>query len=349
MDIPKAGIREKAKALGFSLCGFTAADPPAGYPRYAAWIQAGFHGGMRYLASPDGLAARADPARLLPSLRTIIALATPYPPPLPDVPPPGGNVAAYALGDDYHRVMKDRLIRLGAELDLLAGHAAKFLAWVDTGPVLEREIASRAGLGWIGRNSMLIHPQLGSFLFLGEIFTDLFLEPDPPFAADRCGRCERCLQACPTGCILPDRTIDSRRCISYLTIEHRGSIPVELRGAIGSRLFGCDICQTVCPWNRKAPPATDPRFIARPIFPITNLQEEIAISQEAWQDRFRDSAVHRTGWAGYRRNAIIALGNTAGTEAEQVLKSLQSEPDPVLRETAAWGLDRIRGNIGKNG
>lgn len=343
MEEWKTPVRERARELGFYRCGFTTAEPPQQFPRFEKWVAGGFHAGMRYLSSERALRARADPARLLPSARSIIALAMPYPPP-PDAPetPLGGYVAAYALGDDYHEVMKERLSALCKFLDALAGRPAAHRLFADTGPVLEREIASRAGLGWIGRNSMLIHPELGSFFFLAEIITELSLPPDPPFSADRCGTCDRCREACPTGCILPDRSIDSRRCISYLTIEHRGSIPGELRESIGRSVFGCDICQTVCPWNRKASPAGEDRFLPRPHFPIRDMTGEFALSEAERGGRFRRSALGRAGREGYLRNLLIALGNTRRKEAEPVLRKALSDPDPVLRESADWALGRIR-------
>jgi epoxyqueuosine reductase len=232
---------------------------------------------------------------------------------------------------------------LCAFLDQLAGRRVESRGYVDTGPLLEREIASRAGLGWIGRNSMLIHPALGSFFFLAEILTELDLPADPPFSADRCGTCERCRQACPTGCILPDRTIDSGRCISYLTIEHRGMIPRPLRTQIGRCVFGCDICQTVCPWNRKAAPVTEAAFHPRPHFPIRDMSKEYRLSEEEWNDRFRRSALRRTGREGYLRNLLIALGNTRRPEAVPVLMTARGDQNPLLCESADWSLAQIHG------
>jgi epoxyqueuosine reductase len=342
MDARKTAIRQHARAMGFLLCGFSTALPPRDFPLYEAWIAEGRHAGMAWLATDRARAARSDPSRLLPSARSIIALGTPYPPPQdPAGDPLEGYVAAYALGDDYHDVLKTRLRRLCAYLDTLAGRALRHRAYVDTGPVLEREIASHAGLGWIGRNSMLIHPAIGSFFFLSEVITELELEPDPPFTADRCGSCTRCIDACPAGCILPDRTIDSRRCVSYLTIEHRGSIAPELRGAIGRRIFGCDACQTVCPWNRNAPAAEDPAFLPRTHFPIRRLTAEYRLSESEWEDRFRRSALRRTGRGGYLRNLIVALGNSRRDEAGTVLRAARAGPDPVLGEAAAWSLAQI--------
>jgi epoxyqueuosine reductase len=342
MEEIKESIRRRARELGFPLCGFTTAAPPEHFRVFAGWIAAGNHAGMQYLATDRSLSARADPARLLPPVRSIIALAAPHPPPpAAQNLPLEGFVAAYALGDDYHDVLKARLRLLCEFLGQKAGRRVDSRAYVDTAPVLERETASRAGLGWIGRNSMLIHPAYGSFLFLAEIFTEMALAPDPPFSADRCGTCDLCRRACPAGCILADRTIDSRRCISYLTIEHRGPIPEPLRPSVGRAVFGCDICQTVCPWNRKAPAGPDPRFLPRPHFPIRDMAGECRLSEEEWTARFHRSALRRTGRAGYLRNLLIALGNTRREEAIPTLQAARMDPDPVVRESAEWALNRI--------
>jgi epoxyqueuosine reductase len=344
MDSLKESIRKRAHALGFVRCGFTAADPPARYPAFENWIAAGRHAGMRYLATDRSLSLRADPRRLFPPARSIIALAMAYPPP-PEFEnqPLSACVAAYALGEDYHEVIPDRLRALCREIDTLVGRPLDHYVCVDTAPLLEREIASRAGLGWIGRNSMLIHPALGSFFFLAFILTECELPPDPPFAVDRCGSCVRCLHACPTECILPDRTIDSGRCISYWTIEHRGPIPAAARPRIGRWAFGCDVCQTVCPWNRKSRTDPESRFFSKPNFPIRNAAEETALTEEEWRARFSKSPLRRAGREGYLRNLIIVLGNTRREEVLPYLLSFQSNPNPVLKECADWAIEQIKG------
>jgi len=343
METCKAAIRRRALELGFVLCGFTSAESPEHFPRFREWIAAGLHAGMGYLADDRSHAMRADPTRLLPAARSIIALAIPYPPPpAAEKLPLEGIVAAYALGDDYHEVVRARLRMLCGQIDRLAGRSVESRGYVDTAPLLEREIASRAGLGWVGRNSMLIHPRYGSFLFLAEILTGLDLPADPPFSTDRCGTCNRCRQACPTGCILPDRTIDSGRCISYLTIEHRGSIPETLRGLTGRAVFGCDICQIVCPWNRKAPPASESAFFPRAHFPVRDMGREYLLPEEGWRERFRLSPIRRAGREGYRRNLLIALGNTGREEAVPVLEAAARDADPVLKACAGWALEQIR-------
>ena len=324
--------------MGFPLCGFTSSDPPAEYARYADWLAAGHHADMNYLAAPHGCAGRADPRALLPEARTIILLAAPYPKPLPAGRAGGGRVAAYAVGDDYHDVLPPRLQAICRLMDELAGRRLAHKAYTDTGPVLERELASRAGLGWIGRNSMLIHPAYGSFFFLAEILTEYALPPDPPFGADRCGKCDRCLRACPTGCILPDRTIDAGKCLAWLTIEHRGPIPAELRRPAGDRVFGCDECQTVCPWNAKPQPAVDPHFQARPYFPILDLGHEFSLSEEETAVRLRGSALRRIGKSGYRRNLVLAIANIPGDAKWDPLRIAKSDPDPDIRDIAETAL-----------
>jgi len=345
MEPGKDFLRQRAWELGFTLCGFTTADPPERYPVFADWIAAGRHGGMQYLATERSLSIRALPSRLLPAARSIIALAMPYaPPPEFENRPLEGRVAAYALGEDYHEIIPDRLRSLCRDIDSLAGRALEHRVYADTGPILEREIASRAGLGWIGRNSMLLHPGIGSFFFLAVILTEQVFPADPPFPFDRCGTCDRCVKACPTGCILPDRTIDSRRCISYWTIEHRGPVPVDIRGRMGGWVFGCDVCQIVCPWNRRTRLPVNPAFLPRGHFPIRNLAREVSLSEEEWEARFRHSPLRRIGREAHLRNIILALGNSGCEEAKPVLLAFQSNSSQILRDSAIWALDQIYGD-----
>jgi epoxyqueuosine reductase len=344
MESGKEFLRGRALELGFLQCGFTSPDPPVHFPVFAHWIATGRQAGMDYLAADRSLSIRAQPIRLLPSARSIIALAMSYPPP-PDFQnlPLEARVAAYAQGEDYHDVIRSRLRSLCRDLDLLSGGPLQHRVYVDTAPILEREIASRAGLGWIGRNSMLIHPAAGSYFFLALVLTEAEIAPDPPYRFDRCGTCDRCVQACPTGCILPDRTIDAGRCISYLTIENRASIPVDLRDPVGRWVFGCDICQMVCPWNRKSHPETNSPFRARPHFPIQDAAREIALNEEEWQRRFRESPLRRARREGYLRNLIVVLGNSRGKEALPFLLPFRKDSNPILRDCAIWAIDKIRG------
>ncbi len=256
----KEKVRAQAKQLGFALCGFTSCAPPAHLSVFEDWLDAGRHGSMAYLASERARAARADPRRLMPACRTIIVLGCSYSPPMPLTEDAlGGRVAAYAVGDDYHDVLPAMARSLAEFIRSQADATLQWRAVSDAAPLLERELGQRAGLGWIGKNSMLISPQRGSYFVLAELLISLELPPDTPFESDRCGSCRRCLDACPTACILPDRTLDASRCISFLTIENRGDTPQELRQASGRWAFGCDICQEVCPWNvRFAAPALHP-------------------------------------------------------------------------------------------
>jgi epoxyqueuosine reductase len=260
-----------------------------------------------------------------------------------------GRVAAYAWGEDYHEILADRLRRLVAFIEATTGAAVLNRWYSDTGPVLERDLAQRAGLGWIGKNTCLIHPTQGSYFLLAEILLAIELEPDPPFPHDRCGSCTRCLVACPTGCILPDRTIDARRCISYLTIELKGAIPSELRSQMGDWVFGCDICQQVCPWNlRFASGHGDPAFAQRPGVPCPDLLAELKLSPEQFNLKFKRSSVKRAKRRGYLRNIAIALGNLGDATAIPALaETMASELEPLVRMHAAWALGRLGGEAAR--
>jgi epoxyqueuosine reductase len=342
----KNAIRAHAAELGFALCGFTTGDAPAHHDVFEAWLAARRHGDMDYLAADRARSVRANPLRLMPACRTIIALGFPYSPaPALAAEPLAGRVAAYALGDDYHQVLPARARQLAEAIGALTHEPVQWRVVCDTAPVHEREFGQRAGLGWIGKNGMLISPQHGSYLLLAELLISLDLPPDPPFAADRCGACRRCLEACPTHCIRPDRTLDATRCIAYLTIENRGDIPEALRPAIGLWAFGCDICQEVCPWNAQpALPAVRSALDARPHFPLRDMGVELLADEGTFAERFHRSALRRTRRSGWRRNLIIALGNTRRAEAVRALSRILTEPDPRLRRHAAWALAQVAGS-----
>jgi epoxyqueuosine reductase len=347
-------IKSEARRLGFDLAGFTTPDPPPHGPVYENWLALGRHGRMGYLATERARARRLDPRLILPECRTILALGIRYSAPTP--PPAGegrvraGRVAAYAWGADYHLVLPERLKSLVAFIENEVGHPIPNRWYTDTGPLLERDLAQRAGLGWIGWNTCLINPRLGSYFLLAEILLGLELAPDAPFAADRCGTCRRCIQACPTGCLLPDRTLDARRSISYLTIENKGEIPPELRPLIGEWVFGCDLCQAACPWNRSAAPAGDPAFAPRPGRPRPDLLAELALSPPEFARRFEDSPIRRVQWRGYLRNAAVALGNALAQTSEflensevsarAALQRAAQDDDPLIREHASWALEK---------
>jgi epoxyqueuosine reductase len=307
-------IKEEARALGFDLVGVAPLAPSAYGDFYQRWLARGYAGEMAYLARPDAVAKRRDPRLLLPEARSVVVVALNYyqgpPPPAPDGVVRRGRVARYAWGHDYHDLMWARLDRLAAFVAAQVGRPVPHRRYVDTGPLLERELAARAGLGWIGKNTMLINPRLGSWLFLGELLLALDLDYDPPFAADRCGTCTRCLQACPTGCILPERALDATRCISYLTIELKSAeIPPSVRPRVGHWVFGCDVCQQVCPWNRFALPTAEPAFHPRPGLPAPDLDDLLALDDAAFRRRFRGSPLLRAKRSGLQRNAAVALSN----------------------------------------
>jgi epoxyqueuosine reductase len=314
-----SAVKAEAHRLGFDLVGITTPDPPPHIEVYERWLAQGFHGEMHYLAQDRARQRRADPRQILPECRSIVVLGVRYWAPASTNQPAAagsGRVAAYAWGDDYHEVLPERLHALVAFIERQVGAAVSNRCYTDTGPVLERDLAQRAGLGWIGKNTCLIHPQQGSYFFLAEIFLGIELEPDPPFLTDHCGSCRRCIDACPTDCILPDRTLDARRCISYLTIELKGDLPADLRPQLGNWVFGCDVCQQVCPWNiRFAVPQGDPAFAPRPGIPEPVLADELALSQEEFSTKFRRSPVKRACWSGYRRNLQAVLENPDHTQA----------------------------------
>jgi epoxyqueuosine reductase len=254
-------------------------------------------------------------------------------------------VAAYAWGDDYHDVLPERLRSLVGFIEDRVGQPVPNRCYTDTGPLLERELAQRAGLGWIGKNTCLIHPRQGSYFLLAEILLALDLDIDPPFQTDHCGSCTRCIDACPTGCILPDRTLDASRCISYLTIELKGAIPLELRSRVGEWVFGCDLCQQVCPWNlRFASPHGDPCFAPRPGVPQPDLALEISLSPEAFNLKFKGSPLKRAKRGGYLRNVALALGNAGDPQAAgPLIAALANDARPLVRGHAAWALGQIGG------
>jgi epoxyqueuosine reductase len=297
-------VRQEALALGFDRVAIGAADPPEHGAAFRRWLEAGHAGGMAYLARRA--AERLDPQRVLPGARSVVCVAANY---YQGEPPPDASwrpVARYAWGRDYHDVMTPRLERLGAFLAEAAG--ARVKAYVDTGPVLERDLAARAGLGWVGKNTMLLHPELGSWFLIGILLTSADLAPDAPLP-DRCGLCRACLDACPTAAFVAPYLLDARRCISYLTIEHRGEIPASLHAGMGEWEFGCDACQSVCPWNRKAPVSREGAF--HPRGPYPGAERVAAMDDRELARAFHGTALRRPRAAGMRRNARIALANRA--------------------------------------
>jgi epoxyqueuosine reductase len=338
----KERIKHKANELGFILAGVTTPDPPPHYSTFENWLAQNHHGAMDYLATDRSRLRRADPHEILPECKSVLVLATPYDPPL-SIKGEGlgvkGEIASYAQGKDYHEVLPERMQQLVQFIEAQAGGPIKNRWYTDTGPILERDLAQRAGIGWIGKNTCLIHPRHGSYFLLSEIFLDLELIPDAPFVTDHCGTCRRCIEACPTDCILPDRTLDARRCISYLTIELKDDIPIELRDKIGDWVFGCDICQMVCPWNRFAQEG-DPAFADEtPRLPLT---DEMALTSQEFHQRFKGSPVKRAKRRGYLRNVAVALGNIGDMYALPVLQKALHDDEPMVREHAQWAIEQIQ-------
>mgnify|MGYP005856741663 FL=1 len=350
MSISAEDVLGQAAALGFSEAGVVPAAPSPRLAAYLRWIAAGRHGEMRYLARPDRQARRADLNVILPGVRSLIVVALNYAPhPLPPeflTDPRRGRISNYAWGADYHAVMIPRLQALADWLREQAGGEVACRASVDTGAILEREHAQGAGLGFIGKNTMLIHPRRGSYLFLGEVLTTLaFDEYDAPGRATMCGTCARCQIACPTGAFPQPYVLDARRCISYLTIELKGSIPLELRPLLGNWVYGCDVCQEVCPFTRKfSTPTTERAF-----WPITVeraaplLADLLALDEGEFTRRFGDSAIARIGRARLVRNACVAAGNSGLPEFAPQLEVLaRHDESDLVREHAAWALARLR-------
>jgi epoxyqueuosine reductase len=348
---PSAIVRAltaEAEALGFAALAIAPATTlAADQAAYRQQLAAGHFRGMPWLNEERALAF--EPERLLPGARSVLVLAMSYhtaePPPVA-THGPTGQIARYARGRDYHAVIRPRLRRLVRRLEELVGHPVRARLFVDSGPLAERAFARLAGLGWIGRNTLLLHRRLGSWTVLGAILTDLELPTGQPLRTN-CGSCDRCLRACPTDAFVAPYVLDASRCIAYLTIEHRGPIPPELRAGLGDWVFGCDRCQEVCPVNRKALSAALPDFAPRPgLGSQTELLPLLELDQAAFAERFRGSAVRRAGRDGFVRNVVIALGNRRDpTAVPALVRLLQQDPSPVVRGHAAWALGQIGGAV----
>ncbi len=343
-DIPKdlkERIKIKSRQLGFTLAGVTLPDPPPHYSTFENWLAQGHHGTMEYLASDRSRARRANPREILPECKSIFVLATPYSPALPKGEQLGlgenPRIASYARGSDYHDILPARMQELVQFIEKQVGDPIKNRYYTDTGPILERELAQRAGIGWTGKNTCLIHPKQGSYFFISEILLDLELEPDLPFTTDHCGTCTRCIQACPTQCILPNRTLDATKCISYLTIELKDDIPIELLEKAGVWVFGCDNCQMVCPWNRFASQG-DPAFMDSTPPPTS---EDLSLTPQAFNQHFKLSPVKRAKRRGYLRNIAVAMGNTGDIHHLPVLQNALNDKEPMIREHAGWAIEQI--------
>jgi epoxyqueuosine reductase len=337
-------IADRAKALaietGFDLAGVASSAAPRELSFFADWVARGYAGEMAYLTTQAG--KRSDLRAAFPWARSVLCVALQYDTPPPystDAPGDRGWIARYAWGDDYHDVMKAMLDRLVGRLVAEAGPFTS-RTYVDTGPIVERAYAAAAGIGAWGKNTCLLHPEHGSWFFLGEVVTDLALEPDAP-RTDMCGSCTACLEACPTGALPAAYTLDATRCISYLTIELKGAIPEDRREGVGRHVFGCDICQDVCPWNRRRRERGQTAFEPRPGLEAPDLEDLAALDAEAFRQRFRGSPLKRAKRRGFLRNVAVALGNSGDPGKRPLLQRLAADEDPLVREHAIWALERL--------
>ena len=334
-----AQIKRLARECGFELAGIATAEPlHDDSRRYIDWVDRGMAGAMGYLTDRRAH-VRTDPKLLLATARSIICVGKLYNGPQPrstELEEAGrGWISRYAWGEDYHDVLRGGLQELAAKL----GPDHDYKICVDTAPLLERSYARQAGLGWIGKNTCLINQEIGSWIFLGEILTSLAVEPDSP-PPDRCGTCTRCIDACPTQAIASGGyEIDARRCIPYFTIELHGAAPGEMRAHIGQHVFGCDICQDVCPWNSRAPLAQEPAFEARHFAPP--LDELAALTEDEFRSRFRGSPIERAKYAGFLRNVAIAMGNSGLEKFREPLERLAAFQNPLVAENARWALQQL--------
>jgi epoxyqueuosine reductase len=335
----KARLVCSAREAGFDSCRVAACKPPEHVREFREWLNEGSHGEMNYMQR--GEEKRCDPEKILPGARSIIVLALNYfqgeQPQWPQTAATG-RIARYAWGEDYHGVVEARLTRIEK---FLCGFGGQQKCYVDTGPVLERDHGAQSGIGWHGKSTMLIDQRLGTWFFLAEILTTLELPPDEP-VPNRCGTCERCIKACPTGAITGPHQLDARRCISYLTIELKGAIPLELRPLIGDRIFGCDDCLEACPWNRFAQDSRQTEFSARRSTTGISLRDYLDLNTEEFRALFRNSPIKRIKRSGFLRNVCVALGNVGDRSDLPALERTAADPDGMVAEHAAWAIKRIR-------
>ena len=334
------------RKIGFDSCRVAACSSPPHTDAFRNWLDEGRHGEMSYMER--GEEKRCDPHKVLPGVRAIVVLALNYfqgSGNADDAPAPTGKIARYAWGDDYHDLIASKLDKID-EFLRESGGCQK--CYVDTGPVLERDYAAQAGIGWHGKSTMLIDEHLGTWFFLAEVLTTLELPPDEP-VPDRCGTCERCIRACPTGAITAPHRLDARRCISYLTIELKGSIPLELRPLIGDRIFGCDDCLDACPWNRFAQVSRETAFFAHPSTVGVPLRDYLSLSDDNFRVLFRNSPIKRIKRRGFLRNVCVALGNVGEPSDLPALEHAADDPEPLIAEHAKWAIQQIRARRGTGG
>ncbi len=340
-------LQKAAFDLGFPLFGITSAIESPGFAKFCSWLDQGYAGSMEYLAKRRS--AYQHPSSVLAQAKTLVMLGMPYAPASSrrrkDVPTgqssDTGRVAAYATGtQDYHDLIHHRLKQLSAWF-IQRYPGSNVRGVIDTAPLLEREFAVLAGLGWVGKNTLLLNQQTGSYFFLAALLTDTEIESQPSIASDHCGTCTACLDACPTQAFPQPHVLDATRCISYLTIEHRGAIPKEFRESIGDWVFGCDVCQQVCPWNRMAKPSNEQAFQPQPDIENLDLLKLLTLDDDAFRRQYRKTPLWRTRRIGMQRNAMIVLGNQRRIEAFPLLIQHLSSDDAILRRTAAWAIGRV--------
>ena len=343
-------IKQRVQSLGFDLVGITTADPPPHAAQFQQWLANGSHGEMGYMAR--NVAKRIELQRVLPDARSIVVVAMNYA--VEAAVPSGGvahpaagtaatttpgRIARYAWGErDYHDVMSEKLTQLSSAIIEIGGPGTQARWYMDTGPIFERDLAQRAGIGFVGKHTNLINRSLGNWIFLGEVLTNLELPADPP-EHSHCGDCRRCLDACPTGALVAPYRLDARRCISYLTIELKGAIPIELRPLIGDHIFGCDDCLEVCPWNRFARQSPVREFRRRELPPLT---EFLSWDEQRFRDFFRGTPIYRIKRRGFLRNVCVALGNISDESAFPALERARNDADPLVAEHAIWAMEQIR-------
>ena len=336
----KARLVSVARQVGFDSCRIAACNPPPHATEFRDWLRQGAHGEMNYMQR--GEEKRCNPQTVLLGARAIVVLALNYfhseQPARRSQTAATGRIARYAWGHDYHDVIAARLDKVDEFLRSFGGQQKSY---VDTGPVLERDHAAQAGIGWHGKSTMLIDKRLGTWFFLAEILTTLELPPDEP-VRDRCGTCERCITACPTGAITAPHHLDARRCISYLTIEMKGAIPLELRPLIGDRIFGCDDCLDACPWNRFAQASRHSAFSARRSTTGLSLREYLELNNEQFRELFKNSPIKRIKRRGFLRNVCVALGNVGDASDLPALERAADDPESLIAEHAAWAVKQIR-------
>ena len=342
-------IQARARELGFELVGITPAAHSETIVRYRQWLENGYAGKMHYLEKH--LPLKADVRQLLTEAKSVISLAMNYytldPPKVLANDPGRGQISRYAWGDDYHELIRERLLELVEFIKQIAENELKTRVCVDTAPVIEREYAQKAGIGWIGKNTNLIHWRSGSWYFLSEILVNIALESEIPTLRGSCGTCTRCIEECPTDAIIEPNLLDSRLCISYLTIELKESIPKQLRPKMGNLIFGCDICQEVCPWNSKAVPTAEPAFHPRDGNLTPKLLSLIGMTQQEFSRRFKGSPIERAKRRGFLRNVLVAIGNWGERRAVPALKNALADDESLIRSHAAWALGRIGGETAR--